>query len=223
MSKPRSTTRPFPGPVSTSVSTAAAAGAARDGIAPARSICRVASSAVPPATTGRPARWCAAASTTSSELAPVGARPSPRRRAGGFFLFFSAGVASSGRWRRGGREGGNPGRELLEPGGEARMIRAPGSGKAEVAIGERAGERDLADIGRRGVGRRCGLGGGERARALAGLQLEPFLLVLLRRPVARLVVDQDRCIHQAVGERLQPQRREARLRFLGNDAAAAGQ
>ena len=49
--------------------------------------------------------------------------------------------------------------------------------KAEVAIAERAGERDLADIGRRVERRRRCLERGERARDLAGLQVEPFLLV----------------------------------------------
>ena len=67
-----------------------------------------------------------------------------------------------------------------------------------------------SSAGRRGFERR------ERARDLAGLVVEPLRLVLFGRPPAALVDHQDRRIHDAVGQRLQPQaRRSARSRPSG--------
>src|ERR1700681_2967512 len=66
----------------------------------------------------------------------------------------------------------------LEPGDEPRMLRPPGSGKAQVAITERACRRDLSDM-RRGIeAGRIAFQRSERARDLAGLQVEPLLLML---------------------------------------------
>ena len=56
--------------------------------------------------------------------------------------------------------------------------------ETQITVAERASERDLADVG--GVSRPGGVGfeRGKPARDLAGLQIEPFLLVLFRRTVA---------------------------------------
>ena len=56
---------------------------------------------------------------------------------------------------------------------------------------------------------------GQRTVDLALLQVEPFLLVLFRRPVAAFVDDEDRRIHDAVGERLQLERGEAVSKSFG--------
>ena len=65
------------------------------------------------------------------------------------------------------------------------MIAAPAAGEAKVAVAERAGERDLADIGGRIEAGRDGFQHGERARDLAGLMLQPFLIVRLGLSPAR--------------------------------------
>ena len=95
------------------------------------------------------------------------------------------------------------------------MVLAPAFAEAEVAIAERAGDRDLADIGRAGERGRRGLERRQPARDLAGLVLDPFRLVALGRAKAPLVDLQDRRIQDAVGERLQAQRRKARLASFG--------
>src|ERR1700724_1980222 len=101
------------------------------------------------------------------------------------------------------------------------MVLAPGAMEAEVAIGEYAGERDLPDGRRRVASGWRGLERSERPLDLAGLMLDPFRLVLGGITPTALVHLQDRGIHDAVGERLQAQRREARLGLGRNDAAAA--
>ncbi len=55
------------------------------------------------------------------------------------------------------------------------------------------------------------------------LQVEPFLLMLFGGPVAALIDDENRRIHDAIGERLQPQRVDAGLEIRWDDFAAAGQ
>jgi hypothetical protein len=52
--------------------------------------------------------------------------------------------AASAR-RLGRRERRHAGGEIVEPGDQLGMIAAPTAAEAEVAIAERAGERDLAD------------------------------------------------------------------------------
>jgi len=71
--------------------------------------------------------------------------------------------------------------EAVEPGDETRMIVPPFSFETQIAIGECASERDLSYIRRRRERRRGGLESGERAVDLAGLMIEPFRLVSLRR------------------------------------------
>ena len=107
-------------------------------------------------------------------------------------------------------------------GDEARVILAPASGKAQVAIAERAGERDLADRRRRIERRRRRFERGERAVDLALLQVEPFLLVLLGRAPSALVDEKNAGIEDAVAQRLERKRRDARVRVLRNDLAAPG-
>src|SRR5262249_19252623 len=127
-----------------------------------------------------------------------------------------------GRWRSRGK-GGHLGGETILPGPQPRMILAPAPLEAEVAIAERAGERDLADVGRRVETGRRGFERGRRARHLAALMIEPFRLVLVGGPITGLVIDQDRGLHQPIPKRLEPQRREPRRRLLRDDAAAARQ
>jgi len=76
------------------------------------------------------------------------------------------------------------------------MIVPPFSFETQIAIAECASERDLSYIRRRRERRRGGLESGERAVDLAGLMIEPFRLVSLRRAKAALVDQQDRGIHQ---------------------------
>ena len=103
------------------------------------------------------------------------------------------------------------------------MILAPGSAETQIAIAEQAGERDLSDVGNRIELRRCGFQRREPARDLVGLAIDPGLHALVGRPVTALVDQQQAGIENAVAQRLQPQRREARLRLARNDAAAAGE
>jgi len=100
------------------------------------------------------------------------------------------------------------------------MIGPPGSLEAEIAVAERASERDLTDIRRRGERRRRGFEGRERARNLVGLMIHPFPLVPLGWTPTAFVDQKDRGIHQTVGERLQAQRGKARAGIGRDDAAA---
>src|SRR6266700_7623358 len=102
------------------------------------------------------------------------------------------------------------------------MLLSPKPFEAMVAIAEGAGQRDLTDVGGRVEAGRRSLKRCERARNLAGLELKPFRLMPFDRALAGLVADENRGIHDAVGERLQAQRCKAQFRVLGDDAAAAG-
>jgi hypothetical protein len=70
--------------------------------------------------------------------------------------------------------------------------------------------------------RRHGFERGERAGDFAGLMIEPSRLVLLGWPEAALVDQQDRGVHQPVGQRLQAQGGEPRAGIARHDAAATG-
>jgi hypothetical protein len=105
------------------------------------------------------------------------------------------------------------------------VIAAPSAAKAEVAIAERAGKRDLPDMGKAGNGiehRRRRFQHSERALYFAGLVIEPFRLVLFGRAPAAFVDRQDRGIENAVAQRLHAQRCEALRGFTRDDLAAAG-
>jgi len=102
------------------------------------------------------------------------------------------------------------------------MIRTPGAGKTKVAIAERTGKRDLADIRRGTERRRGGFERRESARDLSSLEIDPFRFMPLGRPPASLVNQQDRRIHDAVGQRLQAQGGKTCARLSWNDAATAG-
>src|SRR5512133_3348451 len=102
------------------------------------------------------------------------------------------------------------------------MIGPPRSREAEIAVAERASERDLTDVGGRRERRRGGFERRERARNLAGLMIDPFRLVPLGRTPAAFVDQKNRGIHQTVGEGLQAQSGKARARIGRDDAAAAG-
>ena len=95
--------------------------------------------------------------------------------------------------------------------------------ETQIAIAEHAGERDLPDVGNRIERRRRGFQRRQAARDLVGLAIDPTLHALLGRTIAALIDQQQAGIENAVAQRLQPQRREARLRFARNDAAAAGE
>src|SRR5437763_15470866 len=101
------------------------------------------------------------------------------------------------------------------------MLAPPRSFETEIAITERASERDLPHIRRRRQRRRSGLERGERTGDLAGLMIEPFRLVPLGRPKAALVDQQDRGILQPVGQRLPAQGGEPRAGLPRPDAPAA--
>src|SRR5258708_32653858 len=103
------------------------------------------------------------------------------------------------------------------------MILAPRAVEAKILVGERAGDRDLADSRWRIATGWRGLERGERARHLAGLMVDPFRLMLGGIAPARLIDAQNRGIHDAGGQRLPTQRGEARRRFGRDDATAAGQ
>src|SRR5262245_26644018 len=102
------------------------------------------------------------------------------------------------------------------------MVAPPRSLEPEIAIAERASERDLPHIRRRRLFRRRGFERSERAGDLAGLMIEPSWLVPLGWPEAALVDQQDRGIHQPVGQRLQAQGGEPRAGIPWHDAATAG-
>src|SRR5260221_11160349 len=105
--------------------------------------------------------------------------------------------------RRGRGEGWHARGEAVEPGDETRMIAPPCSFETEIAIAERASERDLSYIRRRRERRRGGLESGERAVDLAGLMIEPFRPGPPPRGEAAPVNRQDPSIHPPVGPRLQ--------------------
>src|SRR5262249_39077306 len=106
------------------------------------------------------------------------------------------------------------------------MIGTPAFTETKIAIAECASERDLADVGQaagRGIQRRrFRLQRFKRPRHLAGLMIEPFLLVMLVRAPSRLINGEDRGVENAVGECLQPRGCEARASFARNDPTAAG-
>src|SRR5690348_12757379 len=106
------------------------------------------------------------------------------------------------------------------------MFGPPAFPETKVAVTERAGERNLTDIGqaaRRSIERRrIGFQRHERTRHLAGLMFEPFWLVMLDRAPTRLIDGEDRGIENAVGKRLQAQRGKARPRLARHDPAGAG-
>src|SRR5581483_6383192 len=101
------------------------------------------------------------------------------------------------------------------------MVVPPFALKAEIEIAERTGERDLSHVRRRSEARRRLLQRRKPARYLAGLHVEPFLLVFLGRAIAPLVDLQNRRIENAVGQRLEPQRVETRLALLRKNLSAA--
>src|SRR5687767_10431224 len=70
-------------------------------------------------------------------------------------------------------------REAVEPGHEPGMRRPPVAGKAEIAVAEKAGERELADVRDRIERRRFGLERLKPALDLFGLVVGPFLHVML--------------------------------------------
>src|SRR5262249_28122427 len=154
----------------------------------------------PPAATYRsPPASPAAAPTCGSELHRT-ARDQAPDLVRGFF------VAASLALRRGRGESRHARGEAVEPGDQTRTIAPPRVPETEIAIAERAGERDLTDVGRRRERGRRGFERRERALHLTGLMLDPFRLVPLRCSPAAFVDQQDRSIHHAVGERLQAQR-----------------
>src|SRR5262249_43379283 len=136
----------------------------------------------PPAATYRsPPASSAAAPTCGSELHHT-ARDQAPDLVRGF---------SSLALRRGRGEGGHARGEAVEPGDQTRVIAPPRLSETEIAIAERAGERDLTDVGRRRKRGRRGFEGGERALDLTGLMLDPLRLVPLRRSPAAFVDQQD--------------------------------
>src|SRR5438046_994650 len=97
---------------------------------------------------------------------------------------------------RGRRESRDARSESIQPCYKARMRFAPAFAEAKITVTQRASERDLADIGQtaRG-GRECrwiGFKDFQRAGNLAGLMIEPFLLVMVERAASRLVNADDR-------------------------------
>src|SRR5581483_2135859 len=101
------------------------------------------------------------------------------------------------------------------------MAGAPATVEAEIAIAERTGERDVADVGRAAELRRRRFERRKPARYLAGLVVEPLGFVGFRLAPARLVHRQDRRIENAVAQRLQAQGGEPRHRIARHDFAAA--
>src|SRR5262245_27175122 len=98
------------------------------------------------------------------------------------------------------------------PGGEARMLLAPGQiGEAEIEIAERDADPDVPDIERR-----CReivrffLEHGEAGDALCREGREMDLGLLVLRTI-ELVAPEERVVEHAVAERLAPQRDDARL------------
>lgn len=79
---------------------------------------------------------------------------------------------------------------------------APAFAEAKITVTERASERDLADIGQaaRGGGhyRWIGFKDFQSTVDLAGLMIEPFLLVMFARAPSRLVNGEDRSVENAV-------------------------
>src|SRR5579871_3787902 len=132
-------------------------------------------------------------------------------------------LAVSGRLGR--RIGRHPRGKTVEPGDQPRVLAAPAAAEPEVAVTERAGERDLTDIRERLSGLERGrrrLEHRKRARNFAGLQIEPFRLVHLGFTKAALVDGEDRRIENAVAQRLQAQRGHTLRPASRHDLAAAG-
>ncbi len=105
------------------------------------------------------------------------------------------------------------------------MLAAPSAAKAEIAIAERAGKRDLTDMRQpracRERGRRT-LQRTQRAFHLAGLVLYPFGFVFFRRTPTAFVNSEDRGIENAVAQRLQPQSGKTLIWLQRNYFATAG-
>ena len=83
------------------------------------------------------------------------------------------------------------------------MILAPTAGKAKIAIAQRTSEGDLPYMGKftDGSGRRRGsLEQSEGALHLAGLVVEPFRFMLLRRTPAALIDCQNRSVEDAIAQ-----------------------
>src|SRR5690606_10790932 len=118
-------------------------------------------------------------------------------------------------------ERGNACGEIVEERDQAWMRRPPASGKAEVEIAERAGERDVADMKRTVQGER--FGGGEAALDLACLMRLPLRALLLRLAPAAFIDLEQRRVGDAVGERLHDERRIVPRRVGGDDPPAAGE
>lgn len=128
----------------------------------------------------------------------------------------SSGDESRGLERR------NPPGELIEPGHQPGMGLPPGSVEAQVQIAEHAGQRDLPNMRQRIDRRGCRLEGGQSARDLVRLIVEPLAHMQFGRTKPRLVNLQNRGIEQAVAERLQQIGGKPRLRIGRHDLAAAG-
>jgi hypothetical protein len=100
------------------------------------------------------------------------------------------------------RERRDPRSESVQPCYKARMRVAPTFTEAKITVTERASERDLADIGQAARGgieyRRIGFKDFQRAVDLAGLMIEPFLLVMFERAPPRFANGEDRSVENAV-------------------------
>src|SRR2546423_3042004 len=92
----------------------------------------------------------------------------------------------------------NARRKLVQPFHQARMAGAPFSLEAQIAVAERAGERDLPDIRDRIERRRRCFKHIERALHLAALMVDPLRLVLFGRTPAALVDEPNAGIENAV-------------------------
>src|SRR6476646_4512393 len=97
------------------------------------------------------------------------------------------------------------------------MALAPFACEAQVAVAERTGERDLADIRDGPEFRRRSFERVQRALDLSALVIDPFLDRHLGRAPAAFVNQQDAGIENSIAQRLQRQRRKARTRIWGND------
>jgi outer membrane immunogenic protein len=111
-----------------------------------------------------------------------------------------AGLCLSGWLGR--RESRDARSESVQPRYKARMRVAPAFAEAEIAVTERATERDLADIGQATRGgrerRRIGFKDLQCAGDLAGLMIEPFLVVMFGRAPSCLVNGKNRGVENAV-------------------------
>ena len=100
------------------------------------------------------------------------------------------------------RERRDPRSESVQPCYKPRIRFAPAFAEAKITVTERASERDLADIGQAAASgreyRRIGFKEFQRAGDLAGLMIEPFLLVMFECAPSRLVNCEDRSVENAV-------------------------